>query len=101
MTDAPELIIFTDEDGMPWAAFVWGIADPDAVAARITPEAVEDQTGCDIDYYGDDISWPPRVQAYWMMLWRDEYPDEGDTYKFCDEGTAGAIRVTGHRFYPR
>ena len=27
-----DLIVFTDEDGVPWAAFVWGEADPTAVA---------------------------------------------------------------------
>lgn len=100
MSKESDLIIFTDEDGLPWAAFVWGEADPAAVAALITPECVEHQTGWDVVHDGH-ASWPPRVQAYWLLPVRDEYPEEGDTYKFCKDGTPGAIRITGHRFYPQ
>lgn len=48
-----DLIIYTDSDGMPWAAFVWGSADPATVSAMITPEAVEAQTGFEVDGCGD------------------------------------------------
>lgn len=101
MTNKTDLIIFTDEDGMPWAAFVWGDHDLATVAAMITPEAVEEQTGTDVYYVGDDISWPPRVQAYWMKQVRDEDDDVGERWTFCKADDDGATRITGHRFYPQ
>lgn len=97
-----DLNIFTDEDGLPWAAFVWGNINVQIVAAMITPAAIEEATGfADANLRGDEISWPPCVQAYWMRQVRDGYPDDGDTWVFCAEGDEGAERITGHRFYPQ
>lgn len=91
-----DLIIFTTDDGEPWAAFVWGEADPKEVAALITPEAVEDATGYDADEMMGGCSWPPNVKTYWI-----KQDHEDDLYQICAETDEGAQRITGHRFYPQ
>jgi hypothetical protein len=91
-----DLIIFTTEDGEPWAAFVWGEAQPATVAAPITAEAVEDATGYDAADIEANCSWPPRVQTYHLR----QEPDE-DMYEFCKPSDPGAQLITGHRFYPQ
>ena len=97
-----ELEVFTDEDGMPWAAFVWGNINVKIVEAMITPEAIDNAIGFEsADQRGDDISWPPRVQAYWLRLVTSDAFEDQDMWQFCDEGDPGAVRITGHRFYPK
>lgn len=98
MPTSDDLIIFTNEDGQPWAAFVWGEADPAAVAALITEQAVKDATGYSTQDMAEcDCSWPPRVQTYWLR----EIDDLEDSYGICAETDEGAQRITGHRFYPQ
>lgn len=94
---ANELLIYTDEDGMPWLAFIWGEADPQTVAAMITLEEIERQTGCDEETITGDCSWPPSVKAHWIR--REDDSDE--RWLFCEAGAEAAQRVTGHRFYPQ
>lgn len=93
-----DLIIYTDEDGSPWAAFVWGVADPAAVTALITADVIERETGYDIAENSVDCSWPPRVQTYHLRRLGDH---EDEMYEICDAAVAGAQIVTGHRFYPQ
>jgi hypothetical protein len=94
MMNGFELTVFTDEDGLPWAAFVWGNINIKIVRAMITPDAIEEAIGfADADLRGNEISWPPQVQAYWLST-----NDDGETYRFCDESAPGAQRITGHRF---
>ncbi|MFC3180492.1 hypothetical protein [Cypionkella sinensis] len=96
MPSAHDLIIFTDEDGYPWAAFVWGEVDPHQVAALITLDAVEEETGYTEAGLADTgCSWPPNVQTHWLKQLGD------DTYQICAESDEGAQRITGHRFYPQ
>jgi hypothetical protein len=92
-----DLIVFCDEDGMPWLAFVWGHANPVAVADLITLEEVENQTGCDEETVIGYCSWPPRVQSYWLRT----ADGDDDMYLICDADHPGAQQVTGHRFYPQ
>ena len=63
-----DLIIFSTEDGEPWAAFVWGEHDHDSVAALITAEAVENETGYSLEEVEGFCSWPPSVKTYWLRL---------------------------------
>ncbi|GLS87722.1 hypothetical protein GCM10010873_26960 [Cypionkella aquatica] len=96
MAEPNDLIIFTDEEGYPWAAFVWGAAISQEVAALITIEAVEDATGYTEAGLAElGCSWPPNVQPYWLKALDDE------TYQICAESDDGAQRITGHRFYPQ
>ena len=92
-----DLIIFSTEDGEPWAAFVWGEHDHDSVAALITAEAVENETGYSLEEVEGFCSWPPSVKTYWLRL---NSKDE-ETYFFCAERDEGAQCITGHRFYPQ
>lgn len=96
---ANDLIIYTDADGTPWLAFVWGRADADAVAAMITLDEIEHQTGCDADTVTGDCSWPPNVKTYWIRQEDDGERDE--CWFFCEADAEDAQVVTGHRFYPQ
>ena len=96
MPSANDLIIFTDPDGEPWAAFVWGEADPQEVAALINLAAVEAATGYDEEALLDSCTWPPNVKTYWLKLL-----NEDECYEICTETDEGAQRITGHRFYPQ
>lgn len=91
-----DLIIFSTEDSEPWAAFVWGEADPAAVAALITADAVEEATGYDAADIEANCSWPPRVQTYHLRLL-----DGDEMYEICEATAPGAQIITGHRFYPQ
>lgn len=96
MPSPNDLIIFQTEGGEPWAAFIWGEADPQKVAALITLEAVEEATGDDEQAILDSCSWPPNIKPHWLRLL-----DDGECYEFCAETDEGAQRITGHRFYPQ
>lgn len=90
-----DLIVFTDEDGAPWAAFVWGEADPTAVADLIDLDVIAEETGYEPEDIIAECSWPPRVQTYHLQL------NEDETYSFCDASDPEAQIITGHRFYPQ
>jgi|GEM_PF-1795692 len=90
-----DLIVFTDEDGVPWAAFVWGEADPTAVADLIDLDVIVDATGYEAEDIMIECSWPPRVQTYHLRQ------NEDETYSICDATDPEAQIITGHRFYPQ
>lgn len=98
MSNIP-LQIYSDDDGVPWMAFVVGDADPVAVAAAITPTAIEEETGfADAHLRNGEVSWPPNIKHYWL---RPASSDDDAEVQVCKEGDADAYLVTGHRFYPQ
>ena len=97
MSELP-LQIYSDDEGMPWMAFVVGEADPAAVAAAITPQWVEDETGFeDVHLPDSGVSWPPSVKRYWLC----PTAEDDELVEICGPNDTGAYLVTGHRFYPQ
>ncbi len=90
------LEVWTNEDGEPWAPFVFGAADPSEVAAMVTRDAVNEVTS---DYIGQaDLpeNWQPDIRTHYIRMIN---PAETESlWQFCDADDPGATLITGHRF---
>lgn len=96
-----QITIFSNEDGEPWIAFVWGKADHSEVAKMITSAEIEDQTGLG-DYF-DEIPWPPEVEEFYIRAATSDdesvpLNDFDGWYYECEPDHPDAVLVTGHKF---
>ena len=88
MMPSPLIEALVTEDGDPWGIYAYGHIDPSLLTLDLINEALDDA--------GIDPLERAEPQHLWMFAEEDEDGEIGDyPWRFCPEGTKGAIAVTG------
>lgn len=88
MADKLLMEALATEDGDAWGVYAYGHVDPALVTLDLINEA--------LDYAGLDPLDRAEPVHLWMYAEKDEDGEMPDyPWRFCSEGTEGAIAVTG------
>ena len=88
-------IVYYDEDGAPWAIFLYG-HDHDLRTLRSLACKEEMRQAC----IGDDSPFNGNLNIgrWWIRDLGEAADDSDHPYHFCDAGDDGAIAISGAKF---